>query len=160
MSAASSPVGAKSGGSDKKGIGKGIGKGKRGGKAGSTAAERKCGSYVAKLLKQECPGVGVSSRALAVICSLVELHEQKLTQQAIRACKVSKKNTLGEEHVKGGAIAVLPLQLAQSQNAKAAKLLADVDKLAKASKASKSAKGAKASADAEATADKDDGDAQ
>lgn len=140
MSAISSPVETKSGGARGKGAGKGIGKGTKGGKTGSTAAERKCGSYVSKLLKQECPGVGMSSRALAVICSLVELHEQKLTQQAIRACKVSKKNTLGEEHVKGGAVAILPLQLAQSQNAKADKLMAAVDKLAKASKASKSVK--------------------
>ena len=92
----------------------------------------------------------MSSRAMAVTCLFLELYEQKVTRQSIRACKVSKKNTLGEEHVKGGVTAVLPLKLGQQHNAEAAKLLSKMDKMARHAKAAKAAKsGEKEGGDAE-----------
>lgn len=140
-SAASSPkaVHKKKGGGVRSGGGRGVAK--KGSKSCSVSdAQRKCGTYVAKLVQQECPGVSMSSRGLAVVCALLDLYEKRLAAQSILACHVAKKTTLGEEHIKGGATTVLPLELAHKQTAEAEKVLARLDKQSKSAKAAKEAR--------------------
>lgn len=69
-------------------------------------------SYIHKVLKQMHPDLGISSKAILHVNSVVESVVDQMTVHGTRVARVGKKTTLSAAHIQAAAKIALPSAIA------------------------------------------------
>jgi histone H2B len=70
-------------------------------------------SYIYKVLKQVHPEIGISTKAMQIMNSLVMDIEERVGTEAGRLCKMNKKATLSSREIQSSVRLMMPGELAR-----------------------------------------------
>ncbi|XP_020579750.1 histone H2B.5-like [Phalaenopsis equestris] len=70
-------------------------------------------TYIFKVLKQDCPNIGVSTKAMSIMNSFVNDVFEKIAQEASRLYRYNKKPTITSREIQTSVRLVLPGEIAK-----------------------------------------------